>query len=151
MRPDLGEKPSTLLAIVEAPLAWSTTPELMQRTGLALESLAWELAELESAGFIARWETPLWQAWTLTPLGARRLGVRLVETILEEPGWIDAYEADPVPRQFKEPLEKRLMADSLMAPILAFERKPSSPKPVEPPADEVTLLGCKIRIKLRAS
>jgi hypothetical protein len=77
----LGER--VLEAIVKAPTAW----EAHRKLGRALErkgrppvrALRREAYALEAAGWIVRWDRRDGRHWTLSPWGASRLGVRIVE------------------------------------------------------------------------
>jgi hypothetical protein len=84
-------------AIVEGKLPWSTVDEICRFVRLDREQVLDQLADLEAEGMIESWEDwPKGLAVTLTPLMARRMGVRIVERgIHEEPRWAEAHEPDP--------------------------------------------------------
>jgi hypothetical protein len=67
-----------LQAIVSAPLAWQSPPQLATRLGLDLDATTDALADLDLAGWIDPWEMGEITYVTLSPAGAERLRVRLV-------------------------------------------------------------------------
>src|SRR4051812_236054 len=68
-------------AIVAAEAAWGP------RSRLEARGHGPALLALEADGWVARWEVDDWHAVTLTPLGAERLGVAIVEFLDQCPTW----------------------------------------------------------------
>ena len=92
---------SILDVIISAPRAWQTIRQLRDRTKLDEPELLDQLVDLEVSGMVASWEDwPEGISVTLTPLGAARLGVKLIEVGPREvPRWGDVYAPDPSPPQ----------------------------------------------------
>ncbi len=96
---ELSEDQTRVLgALVAGPDAWSTPASLAQALGREESATTDLLADLDDGGWLAVWErddspTPL---VTLSPLGADRLGVRLVESGPEELArWSSAGDPEP--------------------------------------------------------
>ena len=85
-------------ALVAGAFAWSTPGALAESLGGGEEETTDILAELDAAGWLEVWEReddPA-PAVTLSPLGAGRLGVRLVESGLDEvTHWAPAGDPEP--------------------------------------------------------
>lgn len=90
--PELTAEAHQLLqAIVAAPVAWLDTGDLARVLGWTLDRTLDTLADLEASGWVQAWhqeetrdrDGSLWMpartVVTFTPLGAARLGVRLIE------------------------------------------------------------------------
>ena len=94
--------PASGLAIVRAmalgELAWQDASELAEVLGWSLDRVQDELAILEDAGWLEIWDRPSAPApfVTFSPLGATRLGLRLIEVgPTELPRWAYPDEPDP--------------------------------------------------------
>lgn len=84
------------LALLGAGLAWQTAEELALASGGDLDATADALARLDLDGWISVWDRPEGPVVTFSPLGAERLGIRLVESGPGEvPRW--ASRGDPEP------------------------------------------------------
>lgn len=88
-----------LRALIAAPIAWQTPPQLAALVGGPREAALDALAELDAAGWLDPWENEGELFVTLTTYAAERLGVRLIaggrsETLRWAP--LDAHE--PCPR-----------------------------------------------------
>jgi hypothetical protein len=90
-------------ALIDAPLAWQSAPELARRAGIELDPTADTLADLEADGWVESWPDPPvgpypWPApvVTFTPIAAAELGIRIVEVGPEEtPRWARADAPEP--------------------------------------------------------
>ena len=90
------------LAVVEALLAarvaWRSPAHLMAATGLDEAAVFCALADLEVADLVTHWETDAELTVTLTPIGAKILGVRLIELGRNEvPRWAPIASPEPHP------------------------------------------------------
>jgi hypothetical protein len=126
------ELPETCLAVVKAlvraPVAWQTPDDLAAALGWNAEQTTDVLALLDAAGWVEVWEREPGPVVTLSPLGAERLGVRLMERGAEEtPRWIGVGEPDQSPLRAKNvcsylrAANLDFVADPLLPPDLAVE------------------------------
>jgi hypothetical protein len=98
----VAEIPDTWMQImwvlVRGSVAWQTPTALAAAIGWNIEPTMDVLAMLDDAGWIEVWDKDEEPTITLSPLGAERLGVRLVEIgAALTPRWIDIGDPDPRP------------------------------------------------------
>ena len=83
-------------ALLSASVAWRSPAHLAAGSGLPLPAVFCALADLEADEWICHWETEDELTVTLTPIGAARLGVRLIEVgHNEHPRWTNIESPDP--------------------------------------------------------
>ncbi len=83
-------------ALVKAPIAWQSPEELARAIDRDVEETTDLLASLDADGWLAAWVREFDVVVTLSVAGASRLGLRLVESGLDEtPRW--AGQGDPEP------------------------------------------------------
>lgn len=95
--PDSWRRVVTVL--VKGPSAWKAPRAVAQALHWDVDETTDILASLDESGWIEVWERPEGLAVTLSPLGAERLGVRLVERrgFGSTPCWAEQGEREPGP------------------------------------------------------
>jgi len=84
-------------AVIAAPVAWLSPAELADALGRGVQETTDLLCDLDLAGWLEVWDGESGPVVTLSPLGAERMGVRLVEEGFEATArW--AHAGDPEPR-----------------------------------------------------
>lgn len=85
-------------ALISAPIAWRSPAHLAADAGLDQTAVFCALSDLEADDWICHWETDLDLTVTFTPIGAARLGVRLIEIGPDEtPRWARPETPEPSP------------------------------------------------------
>jgi hypothetical protein len=117
-----------LLAMILGSVAWQTPADLADAIGNDPDATTDLLAELETSGWVEVWEQGEGVFVTFSPLGAERLGVRLVEVGPEElPRWGFVGDPEPPPPRAKgvareaRSAELLSVVDSSPDPVLAAE------------------------------
>jgi hypothetical protein len=106
------ESHQVLLAILRGPVFWQTLAEVAIRAGLDLEATTDLLAALDADGWVEVRERAEGLVVALSPLGAERLGVRVIEQGAgETPRWADASQRDPLPPRAKNVCANHRSAD----------------------------------------
>lgn len=92
--PTLGTDAGSVLdAIASAPRAWATLADIAELATLPPDAIPAILDDLTQSGLVEGW--PAKEAWTLTPLSAERLGLRLGAGPLGVMSWVSSQAREP--------------------------------------------------------
>ena len=130
-------------ALIAAPVAWLSPAELADALGRGVQETTDLLCDLDLAGWLAVWDGESGPVVTLSPLGAERMGVRLVEEGFDvTPRW--AQVGDPEPHA---PRSTNLCASARSA-TLAFVPDPA-PEPGEAAArgERAAVVAARVVLK----
>ena len=89
---------AVLSALIGAPVGWRTPEELASDSGLDLSTISEALVDLDIAGWIHPWELAGKTLATLSPAGAERLRVRLIQVGRSDSmRWASIDDPEPPP------------------------------------------------------
>lgn len=128
-----------LNALLRAPVAWQTPDQLAESLGRDGASATDVLCDLDIAGWIVVWESVDGPFVTLSPVGAKRLGVHLIEIGLDQtPRWAPASDPGPAPPKPKNVCRGdraaalEFVPDPYDSPDVAAERAERAGRAAEP-------------------